>query len=86
LNNLALFGETRHMYPFVISDATSDARRYTLWAGSERERAKWKEMLEETLSIRAAYVDANKVCIDVDRLGIFLMGLLVAVCVRGFVG
>ena len=49
------------MYPFVIFDATSETRRYNLWAGSERERKKWQEMLQVAISIRTAYVDANKV-------------------------
>jgi RHO1 GDP-GTP exchange protein 1/2 len=49
------------MYPFIISDASSDTRRYTLYASSERERTKWKEALEEATSLRKAWVDANSV-------------------------
>ncbi|KIM33349.1 hypothetical protein M408DRAFT_14127 [Serendipita vermifera MAFF 305830] len=56
----SIFGESRPMYPFVIADASSETRRYTLFASSERERTKWKEMFEETMSLRAAWVDANR--------------------------
>ncbi|PVG04419.1 hypothetical protein CPB86DRAFT_810233 [Serendipita vermifera] len=54
-----LFGESQTMYPFVVSDGATD-RRYTLYTNNERERTKWKEILEETMSLREAYVDANK--------------------------
>jgi len=59
LNNI--FGDSRQMYPFVISDVASESRKYTLYASSERERTMWNEVFEETISLRKAWVDANSV-------------------------
>ncbi|CAG7852613.1 Rho1 guanine nucleotide exchange factor 1 [Serendipita indica DSM 11827] len=58
--NLNIFADARSFYPFVIADAASEERRYVLYTPSDRERAKWKQVLEETISLRRAYVDANK--------------------------
>jgi RHO1 GDP-GTP exchange protein 1/2 len=69
------------MYPFVISDASSDTRRYTLYASSERDRTNWKEVLEEAISLRKAWVDANSVSeVRLKRInfGIDTMGQLFA--------
>lgn len=59
MNNI--FGDSRQMYPFVISDVASESRKYTLYASSERERTMWNEVFEETISLRKAWVDANSV-------------------------
>ncbi|KAG8802187.1 hypothetical protein FRC18_007623, partial [Serendipita sp. 400] len=60
--NIGIFADARSMYPFLVSDISSEERRYILYASSERERTKWKEVLEEAKMLRAAHADANKVC------------------------
>ncbi|KAG8827986.1 hypothetical protein FRC19_010494 [Serendipita sp. 401] len=58
--NIGIFADARSMYPFLVSDISSEERRYILYASSERERTKWKEVLEEAKMLRAAHADANK--------------------------
>lgn len=57
-----VLGKSRQLYPFVVFDAASESRRYTLFTDSERNRTKWKQMFEEAISVRTTYIDANKVC------------------------
>lgn len=52
---------THPMFPFVISHASSPARRYTLYTNSERERNKWHMAFVDALGVRKVVIDANRV-------------------------
>ena len=50
------------LYPFTVYHAASKtSRRYTLYASSELLRAKWKEMLDDTIAVYRARQEANMV-------------------------
>ena len=55
-----VLGSTHPTYPFIVFHAAT-LRRETLYASSEAERNKWKEVLEETKNLRDAHMDGNKV-------------------------
>ncbi len=57
-----LFRDSVTVYPFMIHHASLHSkRRYTLFAKSEAERRKWKEMIEEALFLRKTQQETNKV-------------------------
>ncbi|KAI0752263.1 hypothetical protein BC629DRAFT_1297111 [Irpex lacteus] len=52
----------RAMYPFTLYHASAvTTRRYTLYAGSEQERGKWRAQLEEAMSLRKIRQDSNMI-------------------------
>ena len=49
-------------FPFTIYHASAkSARRYTLFAPSEKIRSKWKDALVDALGVRKAEQEANQV-------------------------
>lgn len=77
-----VFRPTHPMYPFVVFHA-GNLRRYILYASSEAGRNKWKNVLEETKSLRDVYMDGNKVrwgsILSSDMNSAFIDALLAAI-------
>ncbi|KAF7316832.1 hypothetical protein HMN09_00416400 [Mycena chlorophos] len=47
------------IYPFIISHAASNTRRYTLYVETEAERSKWLKVFQEALGLHKARQEAN---------------------------